>query len=185
MGRCSPLNGLQLIKRFIPVSFFFFFSCKLSSAESNYDVGNHELLAIKLALEEWRHWLEGVKHPFIVWMDHKNLAYIQKAKQLNSQQANKISFFGGFNFTITFRPGTRNIKPESLSHQFTADATSEPYFILPSSCIVTSVPLERVPCLPGPATSLIQVIAHLILYLLLTWMSFSGCTQPDLPVTRE
>ncbi|XP_053371214.1 deleted in malignant brain tumors 1 protein-like [Clarias gariepinus] len=37
-----------------------FFSRKLSSAERNYDIGNQELLAIKLALEEWRHWLEGV-----------------------------------------------------------------------------------------------------------------------------
>ncbi|KAI2646807.1 Transposon Ty3-G Gag-Pol polyprotein [Labeo rohita] len=35
------------------------FSHKLSPVEQNYDVGNHELLAIKLALEEWRHWLEG------------------------------------------------------------------------------------------------------------------------------
>ncbi|KAJ8382914.1 hypothetical protein SKAU_G00036920 [Synaphobranchus kaupii] len=36
-----------------------FFSRRLSSAEQNYDVGDRELLAIKLALEEWRHWLEG------------------------------------------------------------------------------------------------------------------------------
>lgn len=30
-----------------------------------------ELLAVKLALKEW---LEGAKHPFIVWTDHKNLS---------------------------------------------------------------------------------------------------------------
>ncbi|KAL0147984.1 hypothetical protein M9458_056711 [Cirrhinus mrigala] len=35
------------------------FSHRLSPAERNYDIGNRELLAIKLALEEWRHWLEG------------------------------------------------------------------------------------------------------------------------------
>ncbi len=51
-----------------------FFSRSLSSAERNYDVGNRELLAVKLALEEWRHWLEGSKHPFIVSTDHKNLS---------------------------------------------------------------------------------------------------------------
>ncbi len=34
-----------------------FFSKKLSPAEQNYDIGNRELLAIKLVLEEWRHWL--------------------------------------------------------------------------------------------------------------------------------
>ena len=43
-----------------------FFSRKLTSAERNYDVGNRELLAIKLAFEEWRHWLEGTRHPFLV-----------------------------------------------------------------------------------------------------------------------
>jgi len=37
-----------------------------------------ELLAIKLVLEEWRHWLEDAKQPFIVWTDHKNLFLIFK-----------------------------------------------------------------------------------------------------------
>lgn len=64
-----------------------FFSRRLSPAEMNYDVGNHELLAIKLALEEWRHWLEGSVQPFIVWTDHKNLAYLQNAKRFNARQA--------------------------------------------------------------------------------------------------
>lgn len=64
-----------------------FFSRRLSPAESNYDIGNRELLAVKLALEEWRHWLEGAEQPFLVWTDHKNLAYIQTAKRLNSRQA--------------------------------------------------------------------------------------------------
>ncbi len=35
-----------------------YYSKKLTPAEQNYDIGNRELLAIKLALEEWRHWLE-------------------------------------------------------------------------------------------------------------------------------
>ncbi len=48
-----------------------FFSRKLSSAERNYDVGNRELLAMKAAIEEWRHWLEGAEHPFTVLTDHK------------------------------------------------------------------------------------------------------------------
>ncbi|KAL0185720.1 hypothetical protein M9458_017390, partial [Cirrhinus mrigala] len=57
-----------------------YFSHKLSPAECNYDVGNRELLAMKLALEEWRHWLEGAKHPFTVLTDHKNLEYLRSAK---------------------------------------------------------------------------------------------------------
>lgn len=57
-----------------------FFSRKLTLVEQNYDIGNRELLAIKLALEEWRHWLEGTHHPFQVLTDHRNLEYLQDAK---------------------------------------------------------------------------------------------------------
>lgn len=60
---------------------------ELDPAEVNYDIANRELLAIKLALEEWRHWLEGAKHPFLVLMDHKNLEYLRVAKRLNPRQA--------------------------------------------------------------------------------------------------
>ncbi|KAK3570720.1 hypothetical protein QTP86_025263 [Hemibagrus guttatus] len=59
-----------------------FFSRKLNPAERNYDIGNRELLAVKLALEEWRHWLQGAKHPFLVLTDHKNLEYLRAAKRL-------------------------------------------------------------------------------------------------------
>eukprot|EP00066_Takifugu_rubripes_P011978 XP_011601244.1 PREDICTED: uncharacterized protein LOC105416325 [Takifugu rubripes] len=64
-----------------------FFSHRLSPAERNYDVGNKELLAVVLALQEWRHWLEGATQPFIVWTDHKNLTYLRNAKRLSSRQA--------------------------------------------------------------------------------------------------
>lgn len=43
-----------------------FFSCQLSAVERKYDIGNRKLLAVKLALEEWHHWLEGAKFPFLV-----------------------------------------------------------------------------------------------------------------------
>ncbi len=69
-----------------------YFSHRLSPAERNYDIGNRELLAVKLALEEWRHWLEGSGVPFIIWTDHKNLEYIKSAKRLNSRQARWLYF---------------------------------------------------------------------------------------------
>ncbi|KAJ7997424.1 hypothetical protein DPEC_G00228830 [Dallia pectoralis] len=64
-----------------------FYSRKLSAAEQNYDVGDRELLAVVRALTEWRHWLEGAKHPFVVWTDHRNLEYIRAARRLNPRQA--------------------------------------------------------------------------------------------------
>uniref|UniRef100_A0A8C7YBJ2 Gypsy retrotransposon integrase-like protein 1 n=1 Tax=Oryzias sinensis TaxID=183150 RepID=A0A8C7YBJ2_9TELE len=112
-----------------------FFSRKLSPAEQNYDVGNRELLAIKLALEEWRHWLEGAEHPFVVWTDHKNLAYLRTAKRLNSRQARWCLFFDRFCFTITYRPGSRNVKPDALSRKYSSSDKSTAT-IVPSTCIV-------------------------------------------------
>lgn len=92
-----------------------FFSRKLSDAERNYDVGNRELLAVELALEKWRHWLEGAQYPFIVLTDHKNLEYILAAKRLIPRQAPWALFFTRFNFTLSYRPGSEIGKADALS----------------------------------------------------------------------
>lgn len=114
-----------------------YFSRRLTPAERNYDVGNRELLAVVLALQEWRHWLEGSTLPFVVWTDHKNLSYLRSARRLNSRQARWALFLGRFQFTLTYRPGSRNIKPDALSRQFTPPVEESPVeTILPSSCVV-------------------------------------------------
>lgn len=69
-------------------------------------MGDRELLAIKLALEEWRHWLENAAQPFVVWMDHKNLEYIRSAKRPNARPARWALFFTRFQLSITYRPGS-------------------------------------------------------------------------------
>ncbi|KAI2646204.1 Transposon Tf2-9 polyprotein [Labeo rohita] len=120
-----------------------FYSHRLSPAESNYDIGNRELLAVKLALEEWRHWLEGSGVPFIVWTDHKNLEYTRTAKRLNSRQARWALFFGRFNFTLSYRPGSKNVKPDSLSRIFDhSDRPSTPESIFPETLIVSTLTWE-------------------------------------------
>ncbi len=117
-----------------------FFSHRLTPLERNYDIGNRELLAVKLALEEWRHWLEGTEVPFIVWTDHKNLKYIRTARRLNSRQARWALFFGWFRFTISYRPGSKNGKPNTLSRIFEAEASPTlPVPILPHERVVAAV----------------------------------------------
>lgn len=68
-------------------------SRKLTPAERNYDFGDRELLAMKAAFKEWRHWLEGALLPFVVLADHRNLEYIKAAKRLNPRQARWSLFF--------------------------------------------------------------------------------------------
>ncbi|KAK3507858.1 hypothetical protein QTP70_002081 [Hemibagrus guttatus] len=117
-----------------------FYSRKLTSAEVNYDVGNRELLAIKAALEEWRHWLEGARHPFQVLTDHRNLEYLWGAKRLNPRQARWSIFFTCFAFTVTYRPGSKNGKADALSRQFEADdEPTQPDVILPATVILAPV----------------------------------------------
>lgn len=117
-----------------------FLSRRLSPAERNYDVGNRELLAVKVALDEWRHWLEGSELPFIVWTDHKNLEYIKTAKRLNSRQARWALFFGRFNFALTYRPGSKNQKPDALSRLYSGEErTDSSDSILPQSRVLAAV----------------------------------------------
>uniref|UniRef100_A0A8C2EBD4 Gypsy retrotransposon integrase-like protein 1 n=1 Tax=Cyprinus carpio TaxID=7962 RepID=A0A8C2EBD4_CYPCA len=117
-----------------------FFSHRLTPTERNYDIGNRELLAVKLALEEWRHWLEGARFPFIVWTDHKNLEYIRTAKRINSRQARWALFFGRFRFTISYRPSSKNGKPDALSRIFEAEARPTlPVAILHPERVVAAV----------------------------------------------
>jgi hypothetical protein len=52
-----------------------FLSKALNPVEQNYEIHDTEMLAIIRGLEEWRHYLEGVRHPVEIWTDHKNLEY--------------------------------------------------------------------------------------------------------------
>ncbi|KAK3507316.1 hypothetical protein QTP70_013715 [Hemibagrus guttatus] len=107
-----------------------FYSRKLTTAEANYDVGNRELLAIKAVLEEWRHWLEGARHPFQVLTNHRNLEYLRGAKRLNPQHARWALFCTRFRFIVTYRPGSKNGKADALSRRF--EGADEPVLTEPT-----------------------------------------------------
>ncbi|KAK3543887.1 hypothetical protein QTP70_030270 [Hemibagrus guttatus] len=117
-----------------------FYSRKLTTAEVNYDVGNRELLAIKTVLEEWRHWLEGARHPFQVLTDHRNLEYLRGAKRLNPRQARWALFFTRFQFTVSYCPGSKNGKADALSQQSEeAGDPGQPELILPATALIAPV----------------------------------------------
>ncbi|KAK3522424.1 hypothetical protein QTP86_010645 [Hemibagrus guttatus] len=131
-----------------------FFSHKLNPAERNYDIGNRELLAIKLALEEWRHWLEGARHPFLVLTDHKNLEYLRAAKRLNPRQARWALFFTRFEFSISYRPGSKNTKADVLSCMFAPEESPEtPEPILPADLIISPITWSQETLPPANAST--------------------------------
>lgn len=135
---------------------------------------------IDMALEEWQYWLEGTKHPFIVWMDHKNLAYIQTAKRLNSDKPGGHYFLEDLILLVL---GTSSRMPSPVSSPLMLLQSQ-----IPSCHPPASLPQLRLVFVRPSKTNLIQVTVHLTLCFfqtLSTLMSFSGGTQPDLPVTLE
>lgn len=95
-----------------------YFSHRLSPAERNYDIVNRELLVVQLALGDWCHWLEGMAIHFMVWNDHRNLEYIHSTKCLNARHAQWALIFGPFDLVLSYRPGSKNVKPDALLRCF-------------------------------------------------------------------
>ena len=57
----------------------------------------------------------------MIWTDHKNLTYIRDTKRLGPRQARWALFFSRFDFTLTYRPGTKNIRADALSRLFPSE----------------------------------------------------------------
>lgn len=108
--------------------------CIFSSlAEVNYYIGNRELLAIKVALEEWRHWLEGKTHPFVVLTNHKNIQYLRDTQCFNPRQAPIIQV-------------TRMPEQTHSRHLYgTVETTMDTEPIIPTHLIVSPIEWESPP----------------------------------------
>ena len=57
----------------------------MSKEERNYKIYDREMLGLICALEDWRHFLEGIS--FKVITDHKNMEWWSTMRDLNRQQA--------------------------------------------------------------------------------------------------
>jgi len=98
-------------RKWHPVAFY---NKSLSFVEQNYEIHDKEMLAIIRALEEWRHFLEGVTHPVEIWTDHKNLEYFMMAKKLNRCHAHWSLHLARFNFLLYYHPRRTMGKPDTL-----------------------------------------------------------------------
>jgi len=94
-----------------------FYSKSLSPVEQNYEIHDKEMLAIIRVLEEWRHFLEGARHPVEIWTDHKNLEYFMMAKKLNRRQACWSLYLARFDFKLIHHLGRSMGKPDALSRR--------------------------------------------------------------------
>jgi hypothetical protein len=82
-----------------------FLSKALNPVEHNYKNHDTEMLPIIRGLEEWRHYLEGARHPVEIWTDHKNLEYFRVAQKLNRRQVRWSLYLSRFDFMLHQKPG--------------------------------------------------------------------------------
>ena len=66
--------------RWHPIAYL---SKSLNETQRNYEIYDKEMLAIMLALEEWRHYLIGTIDIFEIWTDHQNLQYFRQPQKVN------------------------------------------------------------------------------------------------------
>jgi len=89
----------------------------LNETERNYEIHDKEMLAVIRCLEAWRHFLEGAKRKFEIWLDHKNLEYFMSNQKLNRRQAKWALYLSRFDFVLKHVPRSRMGKADGLSRR--------------------------------------------------------------------
>ena len=92
-----------------------FRSKSMSKSECNYNVHNKKLLAIILALEDWRSYVKGSGQQAKILTHHKNQVPFMSKKRLNERQVRWKLFLSQFDLKIEYRPGTEGSKPDALT----------------------------------------------------------------------
>ncbi len=102
-----------------------FLSKSLSSVERNYEVHDKELLAVMRSLEQWRHFLEGARHPVEIWTDHKNLEYFRTARTSTDGKPGGPSTFHASTTRCTTDPVLLWVNPTHCPDAQTSDRAEE------------------------------------------------------------
>ena len=103
-----------------------YYSRTMSPAEMNYDIHDKELLAIVVAFEQWKVYLEGPQYPVQVLTDHKNLTFFTSTKVLNRRQVRWAEELAKFNYKISYQKGSENNRADALSRRSDYIANKKP-----------------------------------------------------------
>ena len=83
----------------------------------NYNIYNKELLAIVIALKEWRAFLQGIIDLFVVKTDYKNLTGFLTIKELNCKQVKWAKILVEYHFEIKYIKGIDNVRVNALNRK--------------------------------------------------------------------
>ncbi len=98
-----------------------YYSATLNEAQWNYDIYDLELLAIVMALKNWRPLLVGSPHKIIIYSDHLNLQYWRLPQQISRRVAREVLELSEYDFEIRHLPGRLNGRADALSRQLGYD----------------------------------------------------------------
>ncbi|KAH8398193.1 hypothetical protein KR215_011743, partial [Drosophila sulfurigaster] len=114
-----PLQSIEDTGEERPLAFM---SKKLSKAQRNYSVTERECLAVILAVEKFRCYLE--LQPFEVVTDHSSLLWLMRQQNVSGRLARWILRLQAFKFTISHRKGKDHVVPDALSRISEAEIDS-------------------------------------------------------------
>lgn len=105
-----------------------FMSKALTANEKNYSITERETLAVLLALEHWRCYIENGK-TFKVYTDHSALKWFLSLNNPTGRLARWGVRLSAFDFEILHRRGKDNVVPDALSRavQVSAISTADSY----------------------------------------------------------
>ena len=103
---CQTGLGAVLLQEGRPVAFA---GRLLTPAEQRYTTTDQELLAVIFALSQWRCYLQGAQHDFILVTDHHPNTYFATQPNLTRRQARWSEKLQEYHFQWQYRPGKQNI----------------------------------------------------------------------------
>ena len=120
---CEDGIGAVLTQHGQPIAFL---SKALGSAQRATSIYEKEFLALILAVEKWRTYLQ--LQEFVIKTDHKSLSYLSEQNLHSEMQRKAMTRLMGLKFRIVYRQGKDNIVVDSLSrvgHMMALQAMSE------------------------------------------------------------
>ena len=102
-----------------------FMSRTLQGSELLYPAVEKEATAIIEAVRKWRHLL--LRQPFRLITDQRSVAFMLDSRQRSKIKNNKIMCWrlelASFSYSIRYRPGKKNVGPDTLTRAFCATVT--------------------------------------------------------------
>ncbi|KAI1007598.1 hypothetical protein K3495_g626 [Podosphaera aphanis] len=96
-----------------------YFSKKLTKTQQRYSAKERELLGILLAIQHWRHWIEG--GDITVVTDHESLKTIQTKFEQPPRMVRFLDAIEHFNIKIIYRPDKANVLADYLSRPYDSE----------------------------------------------------------------